>query len=175
MIAAAAALMIAGPVFATETLTATFTTPDGGITTGGYDNDVRVTVSGVGQSLGTAYNDAFYIYTDGAPYNDPSYYQLTFGTTTLVGFDPTQDAKNYLVGSLPAYNPDHIYTFILNTGVTTPTQLHFGVSDGIFSDNSGAYRITVSSVPEPAAWTLMMAGFAGLGAALRRRPLSAAA
>ena len=101
------------------------------------------------------------------PTNDPSYYQLTFGTSTLVGLDAAQDAKNFLVGALPAYNPSHVYSFQLNTGAATPTPLHFGVSDGDFSDNSGAYTISIT-VPEPATWALMILGFGGLGLAMRR-------
>jgi hypothetical protein len=55
------------------------------------------------------------------------------------------------------------YTFDLNTGTSVFTKLHFGVSDGIFSDNSGAYTITVSQVaaiPEPSAWAMMILAFA---------------
>jgi len=156
------------PTLAAETLTASFTTPDGGVTTGSYDDIVSVTVSGVGQSDATEFNDAFYVYTgSGAPFHDPSYYQLTFGTSTLTTFNPAQDASNFLVGSLPAYDSSHEYTFLLNTGVTSPTQLHFGVGDGDFGDNSGAFTITVAEVPEPATWALMLVGFGRLGGALR--------
>jgi hypothetical protein len=170
-----AACLATGPALASETLTATFTQPDGGVTTQGFDGIVQITVSGVGQSDGTTFNDAFYLFDP--PTHDASYYQLTFGTTTLVGYDPSQDAANYILGSLPAYNPDHTYTFYLNTGVTTLTDLHFGVSDGQFSDNTGAYRITVSQVvPEPASWALMVLGVGCMGASLRsrRRPVVAA-
>ena len=173
ILAASIALLGAGSAAAatSESLTASFLTADGGVTVGGYDNQVRVTVSGVGQSLGSDFNDAFYVYDPGPPSHDPNYYQLTFGTSALVGFDPAQDAVNDIVGGLPAYNPDHIYSFILNTGATTPTALHFGVGDGNFSDNSGEYWITVTQlgVPEPATWAIMLAGFGGLGAALRQR------
>lgn len=175
--ASALAALVATPSFA-ETITATFTQPDGGVTTGLYDNIVQITVSGTGQSAATNYNDAFYIFADAAgnpigPSRDPSYYQMTFGVTTLVGYNPSQDIVNYLVGPVPAYNPSHSYTFDINTGVSTPTQLHFGVSDGIFSDNSGAYTITVTAVPEASTWAMVVAGFAGLGfAAARRRSAS---
>lgn len=61
--------------------------------------------------------------------------------------------------------------------VTAPTgavALQFGVNDDIFADNSGALKIDVTgatggAIPEPATWTMMMAGFGGLGAVLRRR------
>jgi hypothetical protein len=48
-----------------------------------------------------------------------------------------------------------------------------GGNGGVFLDN-----ISVSAVPEPAAWALMLSGFFGLGAmvrASRRTPLSIAA
>jgi hypothetical protein len=167
------ALCAFSSAFAQETINATFTTPDGGVTTGTYDKFVSVTVSGVGQSLGDDYNDAFYVYTDGPAYNDPSYYQLTFGTTTLVASDPAQDAKNFLYGSLPAYSSTHDYTFILNThDWSTPTMLHFGVGDGDFSDNSGAYTITIkqlSGVPGPASFLPMSLGLVPIFLRRRRR------
>lgn len=173
------ALMSAVCCFATssawaETITATFTQADGGVTTGLYSGIVHVTVSGTGESLGSDLNDAFYVFDPGPPTHFADYYQLTFGTTTLVPFNPSQDAFNAVVGGLPAYNASHIYSFDLNTGTLVPSQLHFGVSDGNFSDNFGAYTISISSaVPESSTWAMMMLGFAGLGLmAYRRRNVS---
>jgi hypothetical protein len=171
-----AALFLSTPIISAstvqaETITASFTTPDGGVTTGLYSGIVHITVSGFGMSLGTNLNDAFYLFN---PHNPPihaaDYYQLTFGTSTLVPFNPVQNASNFIVGSLPAYNASHVYSFDLDTGSAVPTQLHFGVSDGIFRDNSGAFTITVGAVPEPSTWALMILGFAGVGfMAYRRR------
>src|SRR5512140_1954437 len=120
-----------------ETITASFLQPDGGVTSGFYGGTVHIAVSGIGRSDGSTLNDAFYEFHRGSSAHDASYYQLTFGTSTLVGYDPAQDALNFLVGGLPAYNPSHVYNFDLSTGALLPTQLHFGVSDGIFSDNCG--------------------------------------
>jgi putative transposon-encoded protein len=139
-----------------ETLTAPFTRPDGGVTVNGYHGFILLRVTGVGQSDGGTDNDAFYLYT--SPFKPPrngyngGYYQLAFSTSELLPYDWNDDAENYLVGSLPAYHPDHDYTFILDTTLDyTATGfagflLHFGVSDGIFSDNTGAYTIRVTQL-----------------------------
>ena len=50
---------------------------------------------------------------------------------------------------VPAYRPDHTYSIVVDLGTDVPSQVHFGVSDGIFSDNSGAYTITIYQL-EPA-------------------------
>ncbi len=167
ILALGSALAVASPAAATESLTAVFTTPDGGVTTGSYSGTVKVTVSGFGQSLGSQTNDAFYLFPGAV--HDGSYYQLTFGTAPLIAFNPAQNAVNFIVGGLPAYSATHSYTFLLNTGLAVPGQLHFGVGDGAFGDNSGAFDITVSGVPEPMSWAMLVAGFGGMGAALRMR------
>ena len=128
-------------------------------------------------------NDAFYVFSDGVndfatPFHDPNYYQLTFGTSTLVGLNPSQDAYHFIPAGVPVFNSDHVYSFILNTGAVSPTQLHFGVSDGNFGDNGGAFTIQLTQlggVPEPASWAMMTLGVAGVGGALRRRKLAPAA
>lgn len=58
------------------------------------------------------------------------------------------------------------------TGTGSPaafavTETYGGGNAGVFLDN---ISVTGGSVPEPAAWVLMLAGFAGLGAALRSQP-----
>ncbi|MCW3052581.1 MAG: multicopper oxidase, type 2, partial [Chthonomonadales bacterium] len=134
-----------------ETLTATFTQSDGGITLAGYQGYVRVHVTGVGQSFVPAHNDAFYLY-DGqfasSPQNghDGGYSQLAFSTSALPASDVGQNIAGYLVGPVPAYNSAHDYTILVNTGLSAPGQLHFGVSDTDFSDNTGAYTITVTQL-----------------------------
>ena len=68
----------------------------------------------------------------------------------------------------PAYNPSHSYTFNIDTGLTTPTQLDFGVADDVFSDNTGSFTISVGeAAPEPSTWALMIAGLGVVGVALR--------
>lgn len=171
--AVALAVLPLAPALAAETLTAAFTQPDGGVTAGLYSGTVKVTVSGTGFSEGTRTNDAFYL-TD-TQVHDPDYYQLTFALAPLVGFDPAQDAVNFIPAGLPAYSPSHTYTFLLDTGATVPTQLHFGVGDGDFADNGGAYTITVAGVPEAGTWAMLIGGFGLVGAVSRRRRYAVAA
>ncbi len=171
-------LLLLAPVAHAETVPVSFTTPDGGVSSGLYSGNVLLNVSGTGQSAGQDHNDAFYIYANAsgnpvAPHRDGSYYQLTFGTVPLVGFNPAQNAVNSLVGPIPAYAPSHDYSFILNTGLAIPGALHFGVGDGNFGDNSGAYRVTITqlgAVPEPGSVALLIGmGASGLLALRRRR------
>ncbi len=181
-----------GTVGATETLSATFTVNDGGVTTGSYFGLVQITVSGTGESFATRLNDAFYVFTDTAhtptaPYNDASYYQLAFDTSALIGTtavptNPALNARAHILFDIddgtevtptyvPTYRADHTYSFVLDTGTLVGTSLHFGVSNGIFGDNSGAYDIEITqlqTVPAPAAGLLAMVGL-GSVAFLRRR------
>ena len=59
---------------------------------------------------------------------------------------------------------------IKTTGVTTADRMSFGAPPTAFApDGRDDYALQLSYVPEPAAWVLMLAGFGGLGASLRRR------
>ncbi len=90
-----------------ECSTATFTHPDGGVTTNLYWGKVQIHATGVGQSYATVHNDAFYLYDgpfEGSIRNgwDGSYYQLAFGPETpLIAFDQGYIARTFLVGPLP--------------------------------------------------------------------------
>jgi len=172
----------------TEVVYAPFDQKGGVETTGTYHGKILVTVSGVGQALGNAYSDAFNLLPnpdDGIPAPQrPGFWDLAFGTTPILG-DGSQEAANAVVGSLPAYNSDNVYTFELNTGVSIPTHLYFGVDDQIYDDNTGAYTIAITelsasgAVPEPSTWAMLLVGLAGLAAASggqrRRLPVRAAA
>lgn len=159
----------------TETVTSYFANPSVS-TVNSYNGLVNVTVSGVGQSLATLYNDAFYVFADGnnvpfspARYSDWYHLDMRVGGVALTGgTSSAYDIVQYITPSgLPAYNPSHVYSFTVN--VTTPGTLAFGVSDGGFYDNTGFYEITVSQVPVPAAIWLFAPALAGLSAMTRRK------
>ena len=150
-----------------EVVYAPFIEPGGVTTVGTYEGIVSVTVSGAGQALGNTFSDAFYLLpTAGFPPTHTVTWNLGFGA-------PFQDAANFIVGGLPAFNPTNIYSFNLITGFAVPTQLHFGVIDEIYTDNAGAYTIVItqlaSAVPEPSTWAMMILGFAGIGFMAYRR------
>lgn len=150
-----------------ESVTAPFTTPDGGVTTGSFSGLVELTVSGTGESSATRLNDAFWVFTDLSynpitPSNDLTWYQLSVDTQTLVAYNH-KHARPLVVYDLdadveitqpyiPEYRPDHTYNIIIDLGAVVPASLHFGVSDGIFSDNSGQYNIMVYQLVPVDAW-----------------------
>ncbi len=57
------------------------------------------------------------------------------------------------------------------------TQLFLGIADavgfgsapGYYNDNTGAFKVSVSGVPEASTWLMLVAGFAGLGFVAQRR------
>lgn len=172
-----------GPV---EQMNALFTQADGGVSIGTYSGLVEVLVSGTGQSYFTSFNDAFHVFAGDLPTaQDAGYYQLTFGRSTLVGSDITQDAANAIVYDIdvgqevtspyrPAYQSGHSYAFVLDVG-TPKTTLHFGVADGGFNDNTGFYTLTLrqltetqNDIPEPAVLALFGIGLFGLVFTRRR-------
>src|SRR5450755_1111384 len=129
----------------------------------------------LGQALGTDYSDAFYV-LDPAP-THIGYWDLAFSTSPLTG-NISQEASNFIVGAIPAFNPSSIYSFDLNTGSSVPTHLFFGVDDDILTDNTGAYVLVVTqldpavvapAVPEPSTWAMLLLGFAGVGFMAYRR------
>jgi hypothetical protein len=149
-----------------------------------------VLVSGTGYSLWSNINDAFHGVPGGSPL-DSQYYQLNLGWTSAPLVPLSGEARNITnfimfvegVGSVsPGYTPayesvTHTYHFVVDTGLWSAQQLQFGVSDGNFGDNGGAYDITVwqlekggSSVPEyPAPYTAIGLAFVLALARWRRR------
>lgn len=173
-----------------ENLTSLFTNPSTA-TAGSYEGYVEVLVSGTGYSLWSLINDAFHGVPGGSPL-DTQYYQLNLGWTSAPLVPLSGEARNINnfivfvegVGSVsPGYTPayesvSHTYHFVVDTGLWSAQQLQFGVSDGNFGDNGGAYDITVwqlekgvsTSVPEsPAPYTALGLAFVLALARWRRR------
>jgi hypothetical protein len=76
---------------------------------------------------------------------------ISHNTSTTTNGDWTHYSGTFVAGASGPYD----LAFTTTAG---------GGSGGIFLDN-----VSISAVPEPATWALMLAGFGGLGAALRRR------
>jgi PEP-CTERM motif len=158
---------VAAPAAAVETVSVNFTSPTGGQSAGLWSGIVKLRVEGTGFSNGGFINDAFYNVGNAAL--NTGYYALGFGTAPLAAFTPSNNIQSKIVGGVPAYDASHIYTFLLNTGAAVPSTLYFGVTDGQYNDNGGSFRVTISNVPEPANWAMLIAGFGLVGAAARRR------
>lgn len=72
--------------------------------------------------------------------------------------------------STPVANPDW---FLIGYGTTitlaSAGSIYAGINDTYLSNNSGAYQVNVTAVPEPAQWVLALVGLAALGLKARRR------
>ena len=101
-----------------------------------YAGTTRVTVSGIGQSSGMAYTDAFYRFTDG----EGNHVTPEYPTDWILTIDG--DFARYLIPNqeIPAYNEDHTYTFAINA---PGGKLTFGVRDGYAADNTGRYVVAL--------------------------------
>ena len=101
-----------------------------------YTGTTLVNVSGIGQSSGTAYTDAFYLFTDG----EGNKVTPEHPTDWILAIDG--DFAHYLIPNqeMPPYNEDHTYTFIVNA---PGGKLTFGVRDGYAADNTGRYIVTL--------------------------------
>lgn len=81
------------------------------------------------------------------------------------------------VGGTPAGPGDTGFTvFLPNDGSLSSNVLYFGYDDTLqFDDNHDDFiiRATISPVPEPATWAMMVGGIAAVGFAMRRRPRTA--
>jgi hypothetical protein len=101
-----------------------------------YKGKVTITVSGVGQSSGTQYSDAFYLFTDGD--NNLITPDSTSGFTLTIN----GDLAYYLIPNerIPAYRSNHNYEFEISA---PGGNLSFGVADEATDDNTGSYELTL--------------------------------
>jgi hypothetical protein len=83
------------------------------------------------------------------------------------GGDYRATADQALAHALAAYASLGPFT------ISTPTNVTFWLSDDYINDNIGGVSFNLQSVtqavPEPASWAMMLLGFFGLGACLRRK------
>lgn len=175
-------------ISAGEVVTAPFTAP-ATATSGIYAGPVEIEVSGTGFSLFTVLNDAFYGVQSQAQL-DAQYYQLNIGWAgfPLVPFSgEPHNIDNFIsfiegpgfvtAPARPAYAANNTYRFVVNVPLLAGA-LTFGVSDGNFGDNGGAYRIGVwqlaaRSVPEPAPIALLALALIALTPCAQRLTLRA--
>jgi hypothetical protein len=101
-----------------------------------YQGKIFVTVSGTGQSSGTQYTDAFYLFTEGDGRSIMPEYPREWILT--INGDPASDLIPN--GEVPTYQSDHVYNFAI---IVPDGILSFGVNDGFASDNTGSYTITL--------------------------------
>jgi len=106
-------------------------------------------------------------------------YQISAGFLGIDTFQFThpvsvvRGASTLLSGQIEQYND--IVSFnqalTLAAGEKLSFRVHTGLTPrgGSYSNLSTALRVTVTSVPEPSSWAMMIVGIAGCGAALRVR------
>jgi PEP-CTERM motif len=191
-VSASASTLISGNftrVSPVENVVAPFGANVGATTTGTYTGFVEILVSGRGFSLGSRINDAFYL-TDTGQGLANNFYHLGLGTTAqpwnaATPNFPSLGVERFMsfingvgsvsAGTIPAFDPGSTYNFVVDLS-SQSSKLTFGVLDGIYSDNGGAYALSVwqlrpgvAAVPEAATWLMMIVGFGAVGAAMRRK------
>lgn len=108
---------------------------------------------------------------------------LVFDKDGATGIDPLLNQVFYIGDGRAGFNNagGGILQFLAPTGAT---RLYLGVIDafgfngatGYYHDNPGNFRVsaTLNGVPEPSTWAMMIGGFCGVGAILRRRRVATA-
>ncbi|HJT56376.1 MAG TPA: protein kinase, partial [Ktedonobacteraceae bacterium] len=127
-----------------ESMVVSFQDPlPGPSTQNSYSGQITITVCGSGEAWDkTGTSDAFYVYLnpDGS-FHNPPFHGVKYPNWVLWinGHDAT-----YYAGLL-GYLPSHKYTFTMNA---PGGPLSFAVDDSVYSDNSGAYYISINE-PNP--------------------------
>jgi len=154
VVRAAAVMNATGPTATGETVVVPFVDgPSGVQTTQSYSGPITLTVSGVGNLAGCQFSDAFYLYADcnDNPYTPPQHYT---GRDNF-GLQINLNQADTLVQPVPAYRPDHTYTFPL-TAPGGPLTLGGG-DDGTY-DNAGQYAVTITVPAAPSIPTPIIGG-----------------
>lgn len=135
------------------TATGTVVPSVGGLPTGpsGYVGDT----SDISDSLSTGF----------ANYEDSSAFALAGAYTDAAG-NVISDNQVFKIGASD-----------ILTAPSGAARLYFGLPDaysfngssGFYADNSGSLQVSVSGVPEPSSWALMIAGLGLIGGMLRSR------
>ncbi|HEV2568564.1 PEPxxWA-CTERM sorting domain-containing protein [Sphingomonas sp.] len=72
------------------------------------------------------------------------------------------------LGTIDGSNP--VFTYTRTFTLTASQAVGFGLDNaGNYSNDSTGVNLTVTAVPEPATWAMLVAGFGVIGAASRRR------
>jgi len=114
--------------------------------------------------------DAAFLAFDYLPYNDDAFVRLTQGSNVYTLFR----SSVFLVGD-NGHTPWTTVSRALDAGTYT---FEAGVRDAVDPGYSSQLiidniTVTAAAVPEPASWALMLLGFGGIGAAIRRRRVPA--
>ena len=116
-------------------------------------------------------------------------YEVTDGAATTQYIQRDAGAPNgynihdTAADALAGYQAGGVYKIVngVNEGISTlltissTSDAHFYIDDSYYPDNRGGVSLSLSAVPEPATWAMMLVGFGGLGLAMRtaRRPQTA--
>lgn len=125
----------------------------------------KIVVEGVTQSLDTATDPALVRYQSVSGVLQTSILGGSVGSVTLQAFADTWLIDPYYGGSATAFADPYIIIDPAYAAIDPDyaSKLTLRFSEGVV--NAAAPGV----VPEPASWGMMIAGFAGVGAALRRR------
>jgi MYXO-CTERM domain-containing protein len=141
----------------------------------------NITATGVISLAGTAGDGKFDMLPTGIPSTPvtfPGYNYFNSTGSALDGSNSGNVGAGALFGALygtfnasPSQFSDY---FLIGSSVTQTigsggATLYARVNDTLFSNNSGAYSVSVTPVPEPHEWAMMLAGLGLVGFAARRR------
>ena len=156
---ATAILAVLSPLAFAETITVPPCGNSPGTTAGAYTGLVQVTVSGLlDNTPGNPLQDAFYNVdpinhaVSAGPCQGCFRYNRVSEGSCLCSFEcagTSHPIESLLAQPLPAFEPSHTYTVLLDLGLASPEALHFAMADCGCGDNMGAYTVTI----EPASTT----------------------